>query len=159
MKEHALDYLSRTLLHDMDECGKPHGSYLRQAEADTYRAVEARFGGFDFDHKQISPAEVELAAILLWGGLGGCYTQQHPFGQYWIDFWFPGSKLAVEVQSKQWHHSLSEDWERAEWIRQNGVSMVLHIPAGQILDQPSHILAVIEQGIEAARMRGVYERE
>jgi very-short-patch-repair endonuclease len=72
------------------------------------------------------------------------------------DAWWPQARVAVEVDSREWHLA-PEDWERTlRHDRAMGALgiVVLHLTPGQIRDEPARVAADISSAIGNGRAGG-----
>jgi len=71
------------------------------------------------------------------------------------DCWWPGTGVAIEVDSREWHLS-PEDWERtlARHVRMSAYGIiVLHFTPAQIRHNRAEVTAAIRSALDAARNR------
>jgi len=74
---------------DIPLVGSVAQAYLATVQANINRSVKS---GYPIGEHDISPAEVSLAALFMDAGVTG-WKQQHSFGPYWPDFYFPAEAL------------------------------------------------------------------
>jgi very-short-patch-repair endonuclease len=83
--------------------------------------------------------EMSLPEVLLWNRLRGKpmgvkFRNQHPLGDYVVDFFCAPKRIAVEIDGIA--HDMgdrpSRDLKRDAWLRQQGIE-VLRIPAAEVL--------------------------
>jgi len=83
--------------------------------------------------------EMSLPEVLLWNRLRGKpmgvkFRNQHPFGEYVLDFFCASRRIAVEIDGIA--HDMggrpARDAKRDAWLREQGVK-VLRIPAAEVL--------------------------
>jgi hypothetical protein len=71
------------------------------------------------------------------------------------DAWWPGERLAAEVDSREWHLSPA-DWEET-MRRHNGMERhgirVLHFSPGQIRREPRSVTSAIAEGLQQGGQR------
>jgi very-short-patch-repair endonuclease len=72
------------------------------------------------------------------------------------DAWWPGARVAVEVDSREWHLS-PEDWEktvrRHARMTAHGI-LVLHFTPRRIRAEHAQVVAAIRAAFEAAQVDG-----
>ena len=111
------------------------------------------------DHARKLRRELSLPEVKLWQALrlrpaGFKFRRQHAAGNYVIDFFCTGAKLAVEVDGA--FHGYRErgafDARRDAWLGSQGLR-VFRIPAAEVLnDTPRVVEAIAAICIERARM-------
>lgn len=73
-----------------------------------------------------------------------------------VDAWWPAERVAVEVDSREWHLS-PEDWERTmrrhARLSAQGI-LVLHFTPRQIRTERAQVIATIRAALDAARTGG-----
>ena len=83
------------------------------------------------DLRRLAPtrAEAELERILDTlgnGALRGEYKREWPVGEWWVDFYFPAIRLAIEVDGG-YHRAQSrwrQDWLKAAQLEAQGITLL-----------------------------------
>jgi very-short-patch-repair endonuclease len=118
----------------------PIGSLI-YAYLKTQVAVAESWTGWNPDN--LSPAEVTLSAALYEAGLGDRFDQQARIGRYTVDFWFPGSRLAVEIDGRAYHQDIAREIRRDRALIAAGARRVIHIAAATAFDDPDGCVKAI----------------
>ncbi len=103
--------------------------------------------GHELTEAQVSPAEMWLAAAMNRAEVE--YEQQYPVGPFFLDFYFPDCKLAVEVDGAAYHTDAAKDARRTAYLLEHGVRQVLRFPAMRVRDDAGRILEEIAAAREA----------
>ncbi len=97
------------------------------------RAVELR--------SERTPAERKLWSRLRDQKLGGFrFRQQHPVDRYILDFYYPSTHLAVELDGDSHVEQEQYDQDRTDWLIRNGYR-VMRFPNSDVHE---HIESVLE---------------
>tara|TARA_R100000365_G_C2736588_1_gene65818 strand:+ start:1129 stop:1383 length:255 start_codon:yes stop_codon:yes gene_type:complete len=78
--------------------------------------------------------------------MGASFRRQHPVGPYFLDYYCPSLKLAVEVDG-DWHDEAA-DARRDAFLASKGIT-VLRIPVSYIDDSLDAVADTIKREVES----------
>jgi very-short-patch-repair endonuclease len=107
--------------------------------------------------KNLSPAEVALCEAL--GQVGLEPVQQFAVGPYYVDFYFPDVRLAVEVDGAAFHRDWAKEKRRDRFLVEHGVRRVIHMSAGKVLAEPLHAARAVGWYVELGRRESESRQE
>lgn len=117
------------------------------------------------DGRRLMPtrAETELQNILDAlgnGALRGEYKREWPVGEWWVDFYFPAIRLAIEVDGG-YHRAQSrwrQDWLKAEHLEAQGITL-LRLTNAQVFGDRLWLVQSLRTAWREASRRANYARE
>jgi very-short-patch-repair endonuclease len=80
--------------------------------------------------------------------LGVDFRRQHPAGPYFLDFYCPALRLAVELDGGQHASRVQQDAQRTRWLAERGVT-VLRFWNSDVTENLNGVLEVIAAQVSA----------
>jgi very-short-patch-repair endonuclease len=72
------------------------------------------------------------------------FRRQHPIGQYFVDFYCPAAKLAIEIDGGIHQTTQTEDAQRQQYIESVGIA-IIRFSTQQVLSNPIRVIDDILQ--------------
>ncbi len=122
--------------------GGPMNAILATVVANVKRA---NLSGYELTEEQVSPAEMRLSDELYDAGID--FVQQWPCGPYFPDFYFPASRVVVEVDGDAYHTDAEKDARRTAYLLAHGVSRVVRLRAITVFTDPVGSANLVKEAI------------
>lgn len=96
-------------------------------------------------------SEVVLWSHLSRGKFGASFRKQHPIGPYFLDFYCPSLKLAIELDGSQHKNQSAYDARRTSFLESKGI-IVLRFWNNEVLQAIDSVGRVISDAMLARRL-------